>query len=155
MADRIWPCLALSVLIHAAIVWPRHQNETGAYEPKSEQIQVQLLPKSTEDRRLTVVPGDGTQSAGQEHCSADGKNYRGVGFTWYEATGQIVEVAEGYPAAKAGVLPGDRVVSKFNVTNETASFIVDRQGELITFNIKTEDICFKEQSPTQEANANP
>lgn len=107
----------------------------GDGEPK--EIEITLIQRTT--------PKDKSDNPG-ERCK--GKNYYGgVGLIQELFTGKVIEVAKGYPAERAGILPGDIIITGEEIKGlpgSTATITVARGVEIITFQIVREKICIEE-----------
>lgn len=132
---------AFVVLAHvAAIVLAVYQPEEDKEQPK----------KAVTD--ATLVSGDvelqpkleDTLNREALHLSCP-STYEGIGIKrrW---GGMVTEVAKGWPADRAGILPGDIVEPwMFEPVDGFMEFEVVRGAKRVKMRLKTEKICFRDR----------
>ena len=131
---------AFVVLAHvAAILLAIHQPEKDTQQPK----------KGVTD--ATLVSGDvELQPKVEETLNRDAlhlscpQTYEGIGIKrrW---GGMVTEVAKGWPADRAGILPGDIVEPwMFEPVDGFMEFEVVRGSKRVKMRLKTEKICFRD-----------
>lgn len=75
------------------------------------------------------------------------KTYVGIGIK-RNVMNRVLEVAPGWPAHRAGILPGD-ILSPWDLGEGGGyfEFTVTRNGKTVQMRLKTEDICYSERVP--------
>lgn len=130
-------CLVLGLLIHGHKSGPNTGNskekpkgfsgKAGQILPKTIEIEVITKPK-TENK------GPGDKSKPSKTCKS---SYGGIGIMDNFATGLIELVAPGYPADRAGILVGDKVLK---VMSDEGSDIRGTVGTSVTLIILRQSI---------------
>lgn len=106
-------------------------------------------PKPPIEMEITLVDPEPPKSDGAPECAGDNW-YGGIGIVQDERTGILLTVAKGYPAERAGLLVGDRLLTRLNIRGEVgtiATVTLVRDGSILQYNIMREKICTEQVSP--------
>jgi C-terminal processing protease CtpA/Prc len=130
--------LGLAVLVHAAILMPALVS-CASPQPTP---QPQAASQRREPLTVTLLPAGGP--AGAPPCE---DSYVGIGFTHSYFDGSVLSVAEGGPAARAGLLVGDVVenleqLPRWSEAGHMVLLKIERGGVHLRVTAETEVICF-------------
>lgn len=160
-----WTCLA-SAVAHGALIFliavnfggmlgansqkdgsEKHDSkESGSQEISAGNIEVEILPKPTDVKQEEKLPE--VEVFETEVMAADCPHFfGGIGVT-HQLFGLIIEVPAGYPAARAGILPGDILKGDTKYIRgeigTVVKVIVIRGKKTLKFSIIREKICITE-----------
>ena len=136
----------LVLLLHVAVLVPFFVTPVEHQEERKELKQ--------QDRDLHIVEatihseeGENGNGGGDKNCSADEDFYFGIGMVHMPFTGEVIEVPESYPAFKAGIRQGDKVVDFYNLPGGDGIIHVTFQRGQVqkSLRIRKEKICFKKK----------
>lgn len=114
---------------------PNEQTQQQSGGKKKNEIQVKLIPKSN--------------GSGKKMCP---RTYNGIGVTRqsvgeFDEHPHVIEVAEGYPAYRAGIKVGDVLLNWYQLVGDKGTPVVVkimRDGVYMEFNTIREEICSSE-----------
>jgi hypothetical protein len=131
-------CWALAAALHLSLLITLHvtseEDDASAPSPVATVLigEVELQPKMED-----------TLNPNSLHLNCP-HTYEGIGIKrrW---GGMVTEVAKGWPADRAGIVPGDVIEPWFfEPENGFMSFEVHRSGRVIKMRLRTEKICFRD-----------
>lgn len=132
--------LALSALLHAAVVG------LALYQPQPSQSPKQPPPPLLANMVTDVELVDKIEEAinpNALHVECP-STYRGIGIK-RNFGGEVVHVAKGWPADRAGIRPGDILEPwGFEEIDGFMEFEVIRGQKRVRMRLRTEAICFKD-----------
>ena len=132
----------LVLLFNTEPVRKRQMNPPKPVTPNS--VEIIMLPGQGEANRSEGVDANGNQ------CPPTNKNlYDGVGFIYYESTGQVINAPTMLPAYQAGIRIGDLLLNNPDPDADGIEHLVILKFQAstpVTFHIKTIKICFKEKA---------
>jgi hypothetical protein len=87
-------------------------------------------------------------AASGDLCPPDTKHYLGIGIV-FRASGAITSAPANLPAGRAGIRAGDFLFERFPTfrARQAARVRIMRQGQILTFMIVPEMVCFREAEP--------
>ena len=112
-----------------------------------------IVPNQNESYEIDITLDDiglDVAEESEEPSCEGGHWYGGIGIHQASLDGTIGFVAEGYPAHKAGILVGDRImaVSDSDIRGTPGTIVkimIDRQGKTLFFEITRGKICYEER----------
>lgn len=119
---------------------------------------IQRYAGHEKDAEVTLIATDGSaDQMSRGHvgagalCPADTKHYLGIGIT-FRASGAITSAPVNLPAGRAGIKPGDSLFERFPIfrAKQAARIRVMRAGQMLTFMIVPEMVCFREANPRSD-----
>jgi hypothetical protein len=147
---------ALSILLHLSLLiyfidfqekYPKVEPIPDAALPLP--VEVRLLPysdpsigeiKPDEGLEKIKYPSDG------RICNGKDKFYKGIGIIYNPGSFVIIYAPEYYPAYKAGLRIGDRIVDPdIPEIDGYVDIEINRGYSIEQFHIKTDNICFNEE----------
>lgn len=129
-------CFAVAAIVHMVPFVSPHKPERS----RSERVPASLI--STDIEFQAKSEDNLIHSSLHLNCP---RTYDGIGIKirW---GGMVTEVANGWPADRAGIKVGDVIEPWFfGVEGGFMSFDVHREGRVIKMRIKTEKICFRDR----------
>jgi C-terminal processing protease CtpA/Prc len=147
------------IVIHSALLSYRFQvvkDHKPKGNPPSTPQKIRIIARVEQEHPALNNPDNGFNSK-ETPCKSW---YYGVGITHDILTGEVREVPKGYPAYKAGILPGDTLldvldhmgVSTMGTPNyRTKSYdgkpvtvVIMRGGRELSFHLRREKVCTDE-----------
>jgi len=133
-------CALLSVLLHAALLLTLNVALPDPPKAPKPPVEADLISGSPE--LLPKMERVLDPSALHIDCPA---TYEGIGIkrAW---GGMVTEVAKGWPADRAGIVPGDLVLPwGIDPYEGFMEFEVHRGGKVVKMRLRTEKICFRDK----------
>lgn len=148
-----------SLLIHSLLIlsfFIQFKKEvTGAASPggSPEESGKSLIPKDASDNgpkedntvSITIIKAP-KKTVKEESPCEDDMSFGGIGIQHDIRTMEIIDVPSGYPAALAGIRVGDILLNPQDIRGEIGTPVtvyIGRGGELLTFQLIRDKICFK------------
>lgn len=134
------------------------KNKDGKGQAKEEKFDVDIIPPKGEEEFVAEESEFDKLKKKSPHVGDDCDNfYGGVGIVQsYGPNGYVIqEVYEGYPAARAGLQPGDELLPTEEIRGEVGTPVVlkiKRHGQIIVFDLIRDKICTSEK---KNKGANP
>jgi hypothetical protein len=140
--------VASLIFLYHPLMMPTKKGQSNNSQ-NAPQIHEKILPKPAEKMEVTVVDGPAKKVAVKEKVKKSPKCkywYGGIGLT-HDVFGTILEVVPGYPAHKAGMLPGDELLDgpKADLRGDPGTkvtFLVRRNGQILGFSMIRDKICY-------------
>ena len=140
-----------TLIVHLALpvylLWPRDAVPPPPPPAKKGAVEVKLIPMSAVEETKIKGPEPGIDGAPDPRiCSAQDKEYEGIGIIHQMGTWLITSAPAAYPAYRAGARVGDMIVELYQEEGGSPymRLHVNRHGVHFKFRIKKEKICFNE-----------